>query len=215
MRRSERLHGQWALYDERQFDRACKETQAILATLQAADLQDAQRILGKCAYLQHRDQEAVQFLRKACQASDDSNDWLGLALAAVRAGQAELGAQAFEQVRICQQAAKFAQWPGIHLQVYWYALALCDMRQWFALAPLLDELKGVYKRLHCTDTAFVYRHGLPLLASALQLAARYFNAHGGRAAGVAWLQDLASGVDAEGGQEAERTAGELKEPVGK
>ena len=115
---------------------------------------------------------------------------------------------------MCQRAAKYAQWPGIHLQVYWYALVLCDAQQWSPLQPLLEELKGVYKRLYCTDAAYVYRLGMPLLASALELAVRYFKAHGGRAAGAAWLKDLASGVDAEGGQAAERAIGELGEAAG-
>jgi len=215
MGRSERLQHQWALCEERDFERASRETLAVLDGLQGADMQDAQRVLGTCAYHQQRHQDALHWLGMACHASDDSNDWLGVALAAVRAGNPDVGAQAFEQVRLCQQAAKYAQWPGIHLQVYTYALALSDMRQWVAVGPLLDELKRAYKRLYCTDAAYVYRHGMPFLVAALELAARYFNAHGGRSAGVAWLQDLADGVDAEGGQEVERAIGELKEPVGK
>ena len=211
MGRSPSLAKQWALYDGQEFERAWRETHSILDGLGREDRRDAQRLIGLCWYRQHHYDDAEHWLQWACQGSADSNDWLWLALAATRRGNMEQGAQAFEQTRICQQVAKFTQPPGIHLQIYGYALVLCQSREWARLRPLLDELGKVYERLFCTDTAFLYRHGVPFLVSFLALAERPFREQGPFVQGLAWRQKLAFGLDDEGKLQVSRAMRELRE----
>ena len=209
--RTLQLNKQWALFDRQEYERALQDTQAVLATRQGADLLDAHRLLGLCCYFQGQYSHALHWLQKAVQGSEDSNDWLNLALAATMNGNLELGEQAFEQVRLCQQVSRFRQEPGLFLQIYWYASALADGQCWTRVRPLLDELARVFKRLYSTEPAYVYTHGLPFLPSVLELATRCFRELGQHAQGVAWLQDLASGLDEDGQRQASKAMGELRE----
>lgn len=209
--RTLQLNRQWALFDRQEYERALQDTQAVLANLQGGDLQDAHRLLGLCYHFQGQYGQAVHWLQKAVQGSEDSKDWLNLALAATMNGDLELGEQAFEQVRLCQEVSRFRQEPGLFLQVYWYASALADGQRWTRVRPLLDELVGAYKRLYSTEPAYVYSRGMPFLYSVLELATRYFRELGQHAQGVAWLQGLASGLDENGQHQVSKAMGDLRE----
>ncbi len=205
------LAKQWALYDGQEFERAWRETRAILDGLHGEDQRDAQRLGGLCCYRLKEYNEATLCLEQACQDSTDSNDWLWLALAATRRGRLEEGAAAFEQVRICQHVAKFSQPPGFYTQIYSYAMVLCDVRAWTRLMPLLDELAKAYARIGSTDTALLYRQGMPFLASLLALAVRLFSEQQQYVQGLAWLQQLALALDDEGKRQASRAMHALRE----
>ncbi len=211
MARSPLLAKQWVLYDGQEFEHARRETQAVLEKLEGEDRHDAERLIGLCSYHQRQYDEAERWFQFACQGSTDSNDWLWLALAATQRGNIQQGVDAFEQTRICQQVAKFAQPPGIHLQSYGYALALAEARDWVRLMPILDELGKVYERVFCTDTAFLYRLGVPFLVSFLALAQRFFREQGQYVQGLAWLQTLASSLDDEGKRQIGQAMHELRE----
>lgn len=211
MARSAQLQKQWELFDQQEYQRAFDEVQALHGQLQGSDLRDAQRLLGLCCYYQQQYSQAVLWFQKACYGSDEANDWLHLALAATMHGDIELGAQAFEQVRVLQQASKYSLQPSFYLQLYWYAQALCDVGQWERLQTVLDELARVYRRLYSTDTAFLYSHGMPFLSSVLALATHAFSAQEEYAKGVAWLQALGEGLDAEGQRQVSAAMQELRQ----
>lgn len=217
MTRALQLQKQWALFDRQEFERAFAETHAVLSRLQGEDLRDAQRLMGLCCYLQQQYSVATFWFKKACQGSEQSSDWLNLALAATLHGDLELGAQAFEQARLCQQVARFRQVPGFYLQAFWYATALCDASPLYPnqnvyprVELLLNELAAVYKRLRCTDTAFVYSHELPFLVSFLELVVRCFRAQEKYAQGIAWLQELGDALDEEGKRQVSKAMAELR-----
>lgn len=211
MARSPLLVKQWALYDGLEFEHARRETHTELERLKGEERRDAERLIGLCWYRQRQYDEAERWFQFACQGSTDSNDWLRLALAATRRGNLQQGVDAFEQTRICQQVAKFAQPPGIYLQAYGYALALTEARDWVRLRPILEELGRVYERVFCTDTAFLYRLGVPFLVSFLALAQRFFREQGQYVQGLAWLQTLALSLDDEGKRQVSRAMRELRE----
>ena len=198
MVRSPQLRKQWELYEEQEYQRAFEEARALLVRLHGPDRRDAYRLVGLACHQQKQYSQATFWLRKACEGSDDAGDWLNLALAATMQGNHELGAEAFEQVRICQQVARYGQHPGFYLQLYWYACALYDKAAYERLQSLLDELADVYRRLHRTDTNFLYARRLPFLSSVLILAMRHFAEQEKRAEGVAWLHALGEKLDEEG-----------------
>jgi tetratricopeptide (TPR) repeat protein len=204
------LHKQWELFEEQEYTRALDETQALLPQLQTDDLRDAQRLLGLCCQRQGQHAQASRWFRQACQGSVASSDWLHLAVALVLQGQPAEAAAVFEQVRLCQQVARYAQHPGLFLHIYWYALALAEAGQWSEVGALLDELSRVYVRLHSTDSAHLYRHQVPFLGSTLALAMRTFCALEHYAEGSLWLQRLAQGLDDAGQRQVSHAMAELR-----
>ncbi len=214
MPRSEALQRQWALYDNKQYEPAFAETLSLLEELSGADLRDAHRLLGLASLRQRQYPQASLWLKKACQGSDDSSDWLNLATSAALQGQREASLEAFEQVRFIQQAAKYKQGPGFYHQLLWYASALCDGGQHDLLRPLLDELAQAYRRIHDTDTTLLYVLNMPFLSSTLALALRHFDAAGKHPDGVAWLQALGEGLDDEGQQQVANAVTELLQSNG-
>lgn len=196
--RSTLLEKQWALFDEGDYVRAFEQTRALLVRLPLADRRDAHRLMGLARYQRGQYLEAVHWFREACEGSDVADDWCRLALAATMKGDAELAAAAFEQVRFCHQVSRYSQHPGLYLHVYWYAGALCDTGQYAATGPLLDELAQTYRRLRQTDSVVLFAQGLPFLSSVLSLALQCFRTQESHAAGVAWLEALAKGLDEEG-----------------
>jgi hypothetical protein len=214
MIRSARLQEQWALYDEQEYELAFEQARALLDQLQGSDLRDAYRLVGLACHRQEQYGQASFWLRRACQGSDQAGDWLNLAVSATMQGDMELSAQAFEQVRICQQAARYGQAPGFYLQLYWHACALCDKGEYEPLQDLLDELAQVYRRLHSTDSAFLFARGLPFLSSLLSLATRRFREQGESAAGVVWMQALGEALDDEGQRQVKESVQELREAGG-
>ena len=198
MVRSPQLRKQWELYDEQEYQRAFEEARSLLVRLHGPDRRDAYRLVGLACHQQKQYGQATFWLRKACEGSDDAGDWLNLALAATMQGNHELGAESFEQVRICQQVARDGQHPGFYLQLYWYACALYEKAAYDRLQSLLDELADVYRRLYGTDTTFLYARRLPFLSSVLVLATRHFAEQEKDTEGVAWLEALGEKLDEEG-----------------
>lgn len=198
MPRSEALQRQWAFYDNKQYERAFQETLSLLEKLGGADLRDGQRLLGLASLRQRQYPQATLWLKKACQGSDRSADWLNLATSAALQGHLSLSAEAFEQVRLIQQAAKYRQGAGFYRQLLWYASALCDAGQHDLSQPLLDELAQAYRRIHDTDTAMLYVLELPFLSTVLALAVRHFDGAGRHVDGAAWLEALGGDLDHEG-----------------
>jgi tetratricopeptide (TPR) repeat protein len=212
--RSPLLAQAWALFEQGQYEEAFQMAQALLGGLQGEDRRDAQRLMGLARYHQRQYERASFWLREACKGSEQAQDWLHLALAATMQGDHDLGEQAFEQARFCQQAAKYEQEPGWYVQLYWYAGVLCDSGQHERALPLLEELASAYKRLHHTDTVFLYGRGLPFLSSFLDLAVRCFRALERRAEGIAWLEELARALDAAGQRQVGKAVGELRREEG-
>lgn len=198
MPRSPLLEKAWALFEQGRYEEAFEIAQALLSGFQGEDRRDAQRLMGLTHYRQREYEKAVFWLMEACKGSDQAQDWLNLALAATMDRKQELAEGAFEQARLCQQVAKYDQEPAWYVQLYWYACTLCDARQWERALPLLDELAGVYKRLHRSDTVFLYARGMPFLSSFLSLVVRCFRALGRQAEGIGWLEELAEALDASG-----------------
>ena len=254
MRRSPQLARQWTLYDRDEHDRALQQARTLLPRLRGAERQEACRLIGLCYDRKKEHREALHWLQLACQGSEDSQVWLEVALAALRADERQLSQQALEQVRLCQQAARYAQPPGLYVQLFWYAGSLLDPAPRPTAPPeemaerssapaaqtvssrragtrgpngmqvpqpqstagqleiverrdqarqLLDELAAVYRRLYLTDTTFLYVRRMPFLSSFLTLAQRYFMLQGQLAEGVAWLQELAEGLDRAGQEQVE------------
>jgi len=271
VRHSPQLARQWALYDHDEHDRALQQARTLLPRLHGAERQEACRLIGLCYDRKKEHTEALHWLQSACQGSEDSQVWLELALAALRAGERKLSEQALEQVRLCQQAARYAQPPGLYVQLFWYAGSLLDPLPGPKVLPiqqagrssapalsrrhpvlpspgqgdeaaqtvssrragtrgpngmqvpqpqptagqleiverraqarqLLDELAAIYRRLYLTDTTFLYVRRMPFLSSFLTLAKRYFLLQGQLTEGVAWLQELAEGLDREGQEQVE------------
>lgn len=196
--RSTLLEKQWALFDAGDYGQAFDQTRALLVRLPPAERRDAHRLLGLARYRQGQYLEAVHWFREACEGSDVADDWCRLAMAATLKGDAELAAAAFEQVRFCHEASRHSQHPGLYLHVYWYASTLCDAGQQATVPPLLDELAQAYRRLHQTDSVFLFAQGMPFLSSVLSLARQCFREQDSHAAGVAWLEALAKGLDEAG-----------------
>lgn len=209
MRRSPLLEKAWALFEQQRYDDAFEMAQALFSGLQGEDRRDAQRLMGLARYRQRQYEKAVFWLMEACKGSDQAQDWLNLAMAAVMDRKLELAEGAFEQARLCQQAAKYDQEPGWYVQLYWYASTLCDAGQWERALPLLDELAGAYKHLHQSDTVFLYARGLPFLSSFLNLAVRCFRALQRQGEGITWLEELAKALDASGKRQVARAVEEL------
>ena len=214
MIRSPQLQKQWALFDQQQYQSAFADTHALLDRLHGLDLRDAHRLMGLACYRQREYSQASFWFKRACQGSDEAGDWFNLAVAAARQHDIELGEQAFEQVRICQQATRYHQEPGFYLQLYWYACVLCDASEYAHVQPRLDELAQVYRRLHSTDTIQLYVSRLPFLSSVLALAIRRFREAQQYAEGAAWLQALGEGLDEEGQEQVKRAIRELHEAGG-
>lgn len=210
MPRSPLLEKPWALFEQQRYQEAFDIVHAMLNSLQGEDLRDAQRLLGLSCYHQHQYERAVFWLTEACCGSEHAHDWLNLALAATMQGNVELGAQAFEQVHICQQASRYAQEPGWYLQLYGYADALCNSGQCMRALPLLNELANAYKRLHNTDTIFLYSRGLPFLSSFLNLAVRCFRTLQQQVEGTVWLEDVAKALDVPGQRQVRKAREELR-----
>ncbi len=198
MIRSPQLRRQWKLYDEQEYQRAFEEARTLLVRLAGEDRRDAWRLLGLCCQRQKQYREAAEWFRKACEGSDQANDWLNVALADVQQGQIETGAEAFEQVRLCQQAARYTQVPSFYLQLYWYASALSDCGDHSRLAGLIDELAAAYRRLQRTDSAFLLARGMPFLSSFLALVVSHFHHEEKQEQGIVWLQELGQALDATG-----------------
>jgi tetratricopeptide (TPR) repeat protein len=126
VRRSPHLARQWTLYDHDAHDRALQQARTLLPRLHGAARQEAYLLIGLCYERKKDHKEALYWLQRASEGSDNSQVWLELALTALKAGERTLSAQAFEQVRLCQQVARYAQPPGLYLQLFWYAGSLLD-----------------------------------------------------------------------------------------
>ncbi len=195
---STQLEKQWALFEAGDYERAAAETRELLVRLPGADKREAHRLLGRAYYELHDHREALDWLREAAAGSDLADDWCRLALAATMMDNDRVAAEAFEQARFCHQASRYLQSPGLFVHVYWYAAALSDREEYAPARLLLDELAQAYRRLHRTDTVFLYARGMPFLSSVLSLALQCFSAQKEHAAGVAWLEALAKGLDEAG-----------------
>jgi len=210
MPRSPKLQEQWTLLERQEYQRAFEGAFAMRHELQGAALHDAYELMGLACYRQQQYHHASRWFKKACQGSDDATDWYNLAASATMQGNVTLGAEAFEQVRICQQAARYQQEPGIHQQLYWYGCALCDTAQHGALQRVLDELATLYRRLHCTDTSFLYIRRVPFLSCFLTLATRCFCEQERYAEGETWMRALSEGLDEDGQQQVTEAMRELR-----
>ncbi len=213
MARSQQLQELWALLDEQEYQRVLEQTQDLLATLQGPLLREAYKLMGLACFRQRKYREASVWFREACQGSDDSGDWFNLAVSATMQGEIEQGAQAFEQVRLCQEAARYRQEPGFYTQLYWYVSALCDRGEYERLQPLLNELTSVYPRLHCTETTFLYIRRLPFLSTLLSLVTRCFREQEKREEGIAWLQEFGQSLDEQGQRKVQEAIRELQGEV--
>jgi tetratricopeptide (TPR) repeat protein len=196
--RSTLLEKQWTLFEDGEYGRAFEQTRALLVRLPLAERRDAHRLLGLARYQRQQYLEARYWFREAAEGSDLADDWCRVALAATMMGDDKVAAEAFEQVRFCHQASRYSQHPGLFVHVYWYASALGEKGEYPAARLLLDELAQAYRRLHQTDTVFLYAKGMPFLSSVLSLALQCFRAEETHAAGVAWLETLATGLDEAG-----------------
>ena len=211
MIRSPRLRRQWTLYDDQEYQRAFDEAGELLVQLAAKDRRDAWRLLGLCCQRQKQYREAAEWFRRACEGSDEANDWLNVAVVYVQQGDKESAAEAFEQVRLCQQAARYTQLPSFHLQLYWYASALSDSGDHSPLPRLIEELAAAYRRLRRTDSAFLLARGMPFLSSFLALVVSHFDHEEKQEEGIVWLQALGQALDAAGQKQAAEAIEELRE----
>ena len=200
---------QWALFDGGDYRRAFDQTRMLLIRLPLADRCDAHRLLGLVRVHERQYLEALHWFREACEGSDLADDWCNLAVAAAMHGDLPLATAAFEQVRFCHQASRYSQRPGWYVHLFWYATALCDGGHFAGVSPLLDELAQAFRRLRQTDPIFLYAQGMPFLSSVLTLALQYFRAEDRHAAGVAWLEALAKGLDEPGQRQVGRAMHDL------
>ena len=195
---SPRLRRQWQLFEQRQYRTALAQAMLMIEYLQGADLRDGLHLIGMTHYRLGQYDQSADWLGRACHGSEESADWLNLAVAAVLAGRVDQSEDAFAQVRICQQAAKHAQPPGLYRQMLWYAEALTQGNEFDPLWPLMDELASAYRHIRSTDVVSLYVANMPFLSTFLELSQRAW-----RRAGLAsemrdWLQGLADGLDPEG-----------------
>lgn len=215
MPRSEALQLQWALYDNRQFAQAIKKTEEVLDMLPAEDRRDAQQLLGLCHIRKHTYTQAVECLQEATRASSDAQHWANLAIAATYDSRPELGAEAFEQVRIIQRLAHYGQPPGYYHQLLAYGLALLQVGDHGTLQEALDELARAYKRTHTSDTAQLYQLQLPFLSTCLSLAIEHFDQSDQHARGIAWLYRLNEGLDRDGREQTLQAMRKLRDAAGR
>lgn len=192
------LEEQWDLFENGEYKRALEETRALLVRLSPVERRDAQRLVGRAYFELHDHRQALDWFREAADGSELADDWCRVALAATMMGNDKVASEAFEQVRLCHQASRYSQQPGLFVHVYWYAGALCAVKEYAAARLLLDELAQAFRRLHRTDTVFLYAHGMPFLSSVLSLALRCFRGQDAHAAGAAWLEELAGSLDEAG-----------------
>ncbi|MBM4430945.1 MAG: hypothetical protein FJ026_11455 [Chloroflexi bacterium] len=209
---SPRLANQWLLLEQHEYGQAFRETSALLDSLQGPDLRDAQRLLGWVCYRQQQYGQAILWFRKACQGSDESGDWLNLAVAAARQGNQELAEQAIEQVRLCQQAARYAQEPGLYPQLLAYARAQSQAGQHERVLALLEELAAAYRRVGSADTTLLYVLRLPFFSSFLELVVSHFRRQDKLAAGQDWLAALSPALDEEGRRRVTNALERLRSP---
>ena len=196
--RSTLLETQWALFDQGEYGQAYDQTHALVLRLPLAERRDAHRLLGMARWREGQYLEAVHWFREVCEGSDVADDWCHLAMVAVMNKDLPLAAEAMEQVRFCHAASRHSQRPGLYMHLYWYACTLLEGGQHAAVPPLLDELAQAYRWLRQTDSAFLFAQGMPFLSSVLTLALQCFRAQESHAAGVAWLEALATGLDGAG-----------------
>jgi hypothetical protein len=208
--RSSALEKPWALYDNKEYAEAFEEAHALLDNLQGEDVRDAQRLLGLACLRQRQFEQASLWWTKACLGSEEADDWVQLAISAALQGRNRLGEEAFEQVRLIQQAARYNQGPGFYQHLFWYASAVSDHGDHEQVQPLLDELAQAYRRVHRTDTTQLYVIGLPFLSSMLVLAIRHFHGARQHAQGVTWLRSLAEALDEEGREQVEQAVRDLQ-----
>jgi hypothetical protein len=131
-------------------------------------------------------------------------------MSAALQSQPDLSEEAFQQVRLIQQGARYKQGPGFYHHLFWYATAMCDGGDHERLQPLLDELAQAYQRVRSTDTAQLYVVGLPFLSSMLVLAIRHFHASTQHEQGVTWLRSLAEVLDEEGQEQVAQAVRDLQ-----
>jgi hypothetical protein len=214
MPRSDALVRQWALYDNRAYPEAFKEALELLDELEGADRRDAQRLLGLTSQRQQQLTQARLWLRRASEGSAEAQDWLNLAMVAVAQADWELADASFDQVRLIQQAERYAQEPGYYHQLSWYAGALVDASAPMRALPILDELATAYHRVHTADTSQLYVVRLPFLSSFLTLVERCFREADEYERGVRWLRSLNEGLDGDGRRQANETMARLREAGG-
>jgi tetratricopeptide (TPR) repeat protein len=213
VRRSPQLARQWTLFDRAQHERALQQARTLLPRLRGADRQEAYRLIGLCYGRQKKHSEALDWLKRACEGSSNAQVWLDVALAGLKVGEWDLAEDAFEQVRLCQQVARYAQPPGFYLQLFWYAGSMLDAakhrvrdkaqsrpvrgekRALEQVRSLVDELAAAYRKLHVTETTFLFTHSMPFLSSFLTLATRLFRAQWQLLEGVTWLRGFAEELD--------------------
>jgi tetratricopeptide (TPR) repeat protein len=209
MDHSPQLAEQWQLLAVSEYTKAFQQTLALSEGLSGADRRDAERLLGWVCYRQQQYAQASLWFKKACAGSDWADDWLNLAVSAARQGQWEWSEQAVEQVRLCQQAARYAQEPGLYLQLLAYARALSDVGEHTRVLALLDELALVYRRVGSADTTLLYVLRLPFLSSFLALAVSHFRRQDKEAEGQAWLEALGVALDKDGQRRVAKAVEEL------
>jgi len=207
---SPQLAEQWQLLEEHEYTKAFQQTMAMLESLSGPDRRDAERLLGWVCYRQQQYAQASLWFKKACQGSDWADDWLNLAISAAKQGQLELSDQALEQVRLCQQAARYAQAPGLYLQLLAYARVLSDAGEHTRVVALLDELALAYRRVGSTDTTLLYVLRLPFLSSFLALALSHFARQGQEEPGQAWLEALEVALDKDGQRQVAKAIEKLR-----
>jgi tetratricopeptide (TPR) repeat protein len=195
---SEKLQQQWALMDQRGYRRAAAQTELLVSQLHGTDHYDATRLLGRAYYYLGDYEASATWYQQACQGSSDSGDWLDLAIVAAWAGRKVDSGEAFAQVRLCQQAAKYAQPPGLFRQLLWYADSLVSSGDLEAVWPLLDELARAYRHLGASDTVSLYAASMPFMSTFLDLVQRAWRKAGRTSEGKKWLENLAEGLDSEG-----------------
>jgi len=198
MPRAEILAPHWRQLDAGEPQQAFEGAHALVDQLQGAERHDGLRLMGLALYYQLDYGRAAYWFNEGCQGSEEASDWYHLALAATMDGDLERGVAAFEQVRLCHQAARHGQHPGFYVHVYGYAHALGRKGEHARLRPLLDELAVAFGRLHNTDTGFLYARQMPFLSSVLALATGTFRARNCAAEGIAWLEALAPALDEPG-----------------
>jgi tetratricopeptide (TPR) repeat protein len=209
MDHSPQLAAQWELLEQGEYAKAFQQTMALSDGLSGPHRRDAERLLGWVCYRQQQYAQASLWFKKACSGSDWADDWLNLAISTARQGQWTLSDQALEQVRLCQQAARYAQEPGLYLQLLAYARTLSDVGEPARVQVLLDELVSAYRRVGSADTTVLYVLRLPFLSSFLTLAVTHFRRQDNEDEGKVWLLALGAALDEEGQRRVAKAVEEL------
>lgn len=194
-----------AAFDAGRFELAIEAAEPHLNSPDAPLRAQASRVAGLAHFQRGEYAAATDLLEAAAKVTDDPDGWFNVATSATMAGDVERGAKAFGRA-VEGEGSERLSLPQMH---FYYALALKEAGEYERALEPLTWLRSVYADLTITDDTFVYIRGVPFLSHTLDLAVEVFTALARGNEGRAWMNELASEVDAEGRETIARCQGQL------